>query len=153
MQKLRNALYSTHGSRATRVLKRGGTPISWAPIIAIADQNRDHQIASAHRLTTKGHVTPDSHDKMRVQLAVDVFDPSTRLAIQHLLPQAKKPEGTEGTLEFLEAGWRLWCAMYAGSQGDMKKDKLTPANLPAYRDKLEQAVKWFADWAKSCDQV
>lgn len=155
-QKLRNALFATYGPKPKRALKRNGVTITWAAIKAIAGQDRDASVAAAHRLTTKGHVEPDSHEKMRVHLAVDVFHPSTTLAIQQLLQAEDRPEGTDGCVEYLQAGWRLWCAMYAGSDMEAathKKDKLTAENFGAFRTRLEGAVKWFADWAKSCTKV
>jgi hypothetical protein len=106
MQKLSNAIYHTHGHKPKRDLTRNGVHIGWWPVRDMFDQDSKLGISGAHKLSTKGHVEPDSHDKMRVKLATDVFDPSTTAAIRTMLDVTPEHAAAKAaTLEYLEACW------------------------------------------------
>jgi len=151
MQKLRNAIYATYGQKPARDLMRAGRRISWHPLVAMFKQDTGQEIATAHMVFTKGHVYPDSHDKMRVKLATDVFHPSTAAAIQTSLKQ--KPPTTAATLEYLRACWQLWEVIYAGTEGGTKRELVKSGTLAAYKQRLVTAVKWFSTWRKQCQLV
>lgn len=149
-QKLRNALVSSH-----RNLAYGNMSYTWEPFRALWDSDLSRQVRGGHKLT-ESHVKPDSHDKMRVHLAVDMFRPETTALLQVMVqlrlvgsdPKVT-PEHFKATVEYCERCWELWMVIYEGV-GGKGKDRLNRDTFGAHLQRMKDAVQWFAAWRRSC---